>query len=372
MLRVFGPVIPGNYATALYLEAHPWYGFFHVPRSSAWIKTDEYINQIAINELGLRDREIGYEKPAGTRRILVLGDSFVEGAQVPFDSMLTRRLAAELCGSSLDTTCEVINAGVSGWGTAQELVYLRHEGLRYQPDAIVLIFYTGNDVPNNTERIKRTEGGPRKPTFELTDHGELREVPFRARALREEEWLDTLRRTSLLFAALDRAIFVDVAGRLANEPLDDVSDDSEHQLVLHELPVYSARVPERWEAAWTITEALISAVSNEAERAGVPFLLVDAPTKWEIYSDDWESMKQRNGLPSSGWNMDGPRRRLASFASRAGIEWLDLRPAMDAAADGPRLYFHQDIHWTSEGHRVAAAQVARALLQQSAAATPIR
>src|SRR4051812_25159 len=40
---------------------------------------------------------------------------------------------------------EALNAGVDGWTTLNELAWLKAEGLRYEPDLIVLMFYTGND-----------------------------------------------------------------------------------------------------------------------------------------------------------------------------------------------------------------------------------
>lgn len=98
---------------------------------------------LSINSHGLRDREYTYEKPSGMRRVLVLGDSFAWGYGVGdediFSKVLERRFESE------GRAWQVINTGVSGWGTDQQYLFLTGEGFRYQPDVVVLALYLLND-----------------------------------------------------------------------------------------------------------------------------------------------------------------------------------------------------------------------------------
>jgi lysophospholipase L1-like esterase len=125
-----------------------------------------------INSKGLRaDREYPYEKPAGVKRIVCIGDSFTAGYEVDLEDCFTRVLEREL--NAPGRAVEVLDAGVSGFGTAEELLYLERELIRYQPDVVVVSFY-GNDLMDNV----------RSDLFGL-DHGELvtrhdRYVPFGA------------------------------------------------------------------------------------------------------------------------------------------------------------------------------------------------
>jgi len=100
-------------------------------------------NSLTINSLGLRGREYRYQKPAGIRRILVLGDSFTWGYGVGDEDVFTEVLQRRLQSQGRDT--QVINTGVSGWGTGQQYLFLKSEGFRYQPDVVVLAFYLLND-----------------------------------------------------------------------------------------------------------------------------------------------------------------------------------------------------------------------------------
>ena len=81
-LRMFGPILPGNYTSGPYLERHPIYGFFHIPGYEGWQHSSEYFARVRFNALGLRDPRQSYEKPPNTFRILLLGDSFMEAVQV--------------------------------------------------------------------------------------------------------------------------------------------------------------------------------------------------------------------------------------------------------------------------------------------------
>ena len=64
-LRLFGPILPGNYTSGAYLERHPVYGFFHVRGYEGWQHSNEYFARVRFNQLGLRDPRDRYEKPPG-------------------------------------------------------------------------------------------------------------------------------------------------------------------------------------------------------------------------------------------------------------------------------------------------------------------
>jgi len=353
-LRFFGPFLPGSYATNLYLEPHPIYGFFHVPNTTGWIRTPEFTARVDINSLGLREREFGYERLGNARRVLVLGDSFVEGAQVSVESLVTRQLEYLLAQAGGESY-QVINGGVGAWGTAQEYLQLKTEGPLYHPDVVVVVFYTGNDVSNNGVRIKRNTGTLRKPYFDVGSDGSLKLLAYRPKAVPDESATDRLRRGSLLFGVFDSTV-------LRGAHVDD-DDSAEEQLVRYELPVFSTRSNQAWDDAWRVTEGLLSALHDEAVASGVTFLLVNVPTKWEVYPQDWEGLRQQFGLNAEAWDLDGPSQRLAELTTRNEIPYVDLREPLAKAKGGERLYFQHDIHWTPAGHATAARAIAERLLR---------
>ena len=58
MLRLFGPVIPGNYETGVWAEGHPVVGHFHIPGAAAWVHEPEFTTYLRFNQFGLRGPEI--------------------------------------------------------------------------------------------------------------------------------------------------------------------------------------------------------------------------------------------------------------------------------------------------------------------------
>jgi len=96
------------------------------------------------NSLGFRDREHEAQKPKGTYRILILGDSITQGWMIAsrddiFSAVLENRLIA--AGQPV----EVLNFGVNGYHTRQEVETLRQKGLQFEPD-LVIVAYCVNDM----------------------------------------------------------------------------------------------------------------------------------------------------------------------------------------------------------------------------------
>ncbi len=136
-------------------EYDPLLGTRHVAGKTGWWTQEdrEFTVPVRINEQGWRDVTHSVEKPPGVFRILVLGDSFAEALQVPLEAAFPRVLEAEL-NRQAPRKVEVINTGVSGFGTAGQVLLLRRDGARYQPDLVLLAFYPGNDVMNNSPELE--------------------------------------------------------------------------------------------------------------------------------------------------------------------------------------------------------------------------
>lgn len=99
-----------------------------------------------ISSQGLRDREFTLPKPPGVRRIVAIGDSVTYGLGVRIEDTFSKQLES-LFNSRPEAgknPVEVLNMGVNGYKTAQEVEHLRVNGLRFEPD-LVLLTYNLND-----------------------------------------------------------------------------------------------------------------------------------------------------------------------------------------------------------------------------------
>jgi len=112
---------------------------------------------VAINSKGLRDAEHAYEKSDSTFRILLLGDSITMGWGVPQDQIYADILEVQLNRNPPLPDVkkfEVINAGVGNYNTSHELFYLESEGLKYNPDMVMVCFFINDgEIINAPEAI---------------------------------------------------------------------------------------------------------------------------------------------------------------------------------------------------------------------------
>lgn len=99
----------------------------------------EFDYRFSTNSRGFRGREFALQKAPGTQRIICVGDSFTWGTGVNDAETYPAVLEEELKAS--DQHVEVLNAGVRSWGVSQYYVWTRHEGLRYQPDVVVVTLF---------------------------------------------------------------------------------------------------------------------------------------------------------------------------------------------------------------------------------------
>jgi Flp pilus assembly protein TadD/lysophospholipase L1-like esterase len=95
------------------------------------------------NSHGQRDRERKLEKPEGVTRVIILGDSVVEGYGLRESETIPRRLE-ELYP---DGSTEVLNFGVSAYCTLAEIELLEVKGIQFDPDVVILVFVE-NDFDN--------------------------------------------------------------------------------------------------------------------------------------------------------------------------------------------------------------------------------
>jgi hypothetical protein len=97
-----------------------------------------------INEHGMRGGPVTIDKPAGTRRIIVLGDSYAFGFGVDEAETISAQLEAALRDRHAEL--QVLNMGVPGYQTGQEERVLRRDGMRFCPDLVVLVYYANDNV----------------------------------------------------------------------------------------------------------------------------------------------------------------------------------------------------------------------------------
>lgn len=356
----------------IFVEHDSLLGWRNSPNRTGRISTDEYVRDLAYNERSMRGPVRPYEKPEGTYRIVLVGDSFVDGYTEELGDRVGDVLERLLNQDAPGRPVEVISLGAGGYSTDQELLWLESEGLRYQPDLVVLLFYANDIWYNVTDRYWR--GG--KPMFALRgDSLALTGVPVplpgaeppppQGAFARVNRWV---RANSKLYWLLARFVqnqprLYGLAVRigLTGPSPEMVFDAGRGEVIAGEFSVFLRDPPPEVEQAWKVTDALVARMRDDAMAAGAEFLAFLVPFRGGIYTqgDDVRSEPGESGTIDAS----AVERRFARTCVTESLACIDPTDAFKAEAermraDGERLYYRYDWHWNRNGHALAAGILA--------------
>ena len=139
---------------------HPLLGYDGLPN----VRGRFHGQTVTHNSQGNRGDEVGFEKPAGVKRVVVIGDSQAWGYGVADDETIPARLS-KLLNEGGGARYEVVNLGVGGYGTDQAFLKYLVQGRRYAPDIVVLTVFKNDPVEN----ARTVAWGVEKPRFYLVD-----------------------------------------------------------------------------------------------------------------------------------------------------------------------------------------------------------
>jgi len=319
----------------------------------------EFDVQVRINSDGLRDREYLLEKPPNVHRILVFGDSFAEGWGVPIDRGICDRLESELRSEDESgTEYEVLNFGVAGYGTDQELLLFRQQGVRYNADEVVVLFYA-NDLWNNQSRTGIGIEGGHKPYFGISGSGEvvLQGVPVKKNRywdFQEGTWVPPASRRLQRYLFDHWHTFALVAKAFRPSPVPTTKQ------ALYYQGLYGRTETATGKAGWRLTRALLVEFQRVVAATGARMHLVYIPAIVQVEEENWQFKRQLYGLAGDDFELSKPNRLLGAMAADHEISFIDLTQTFVAAA-GERILYYRDSHWNEDGHALAARLVAEHL-----------
>ncbi|TAN44932.1 MAG: hypothetical protein EPN22_04705 [Nitrospirae bacterium] len=339
-------------------------GWLNKPLVDGEIRVSKHANEFfhrRHNNQGLRmQKDTAYEKPAGIRRILLIGDSFFWGYGVN-----DKEVISEVLQNKFGKGVEALNGSVTGYGTDQELLWLTEEGLKYKPDIVVLGFFPYNDIEEIAASI--IYGYP-KPFFNL-EGGRLmlKNVPVpdtRETRRKGFEEPTTLWGRLKKFLRHNTHIYPFAASRLnSNKTLRQFFIDTgiaeEYTWDLPGVAFYKLSDKEK---AMDLSDALLLELRKVSEGAGAKFLLVFIPRKESLAKSSGDNVTR--GVRE--WN-DNARRYLKDFTSEHKLAFIDLLPVLRSYNErGVALYHVKDYdnHWNAEGHRIAAEEIFNSLKQR--------
>ncbi len=355
----------------------------HPPRVHEIRRNVEFTYEFATNDRGLRYRNLPLEKPKGTYRVFVAGDSMTEGLGVSqgesFSALLERRFAPK-------RQIDFINGGLGGTGVLEYGRLFLSWGVAYQVDALLVAVFA-NDVANADPGVRPEALLLRREGDEF--FGPIPERSFAKRVL-HAVWPRIYTRLYQLKATSERrnlTMTSDLVGTISAEARrrgipeaeiniwktrlpPDLVVSVNQQLMEADILSYGLLTPSHWtdsldidtpvaKARFRSMRAMLDRIVEEARRREIEVALVYLPDRLQY------DPQSHLGNPAE---LTGVRFRrewlaedstiqieLARWSRERGIAFLDLTPTFRAwAGDRTTLTYRVDGHWTPAGHRVAA------------------
>ncbi len=311
----------------------PEVGFLYEPGAEIrWTNGLDFWTTQRANSLGFADHEPVIPKPAGTFRILLIGDSFVEALQVPPEQKLQSLLGNALRRQFPEGKYDVVAMGYAGTGQANQLPFIEQYNEKIKADLVVLLF-VDNDFADNSPLLESVRRGwhpdyPPMLFFRIGSTGRCQRVEISPDyAHRQVPGATEAGRVKVL-----RSLSPEYRRKLEGwdpekDPMDSVFFSE-------------GTLPLVFEEAVELTRCAFAAWKRRAEQDG--FQLIVLAT---------DNVTKGPGMRNPKY---GQIYRLQMIAQELHLPLLDLYPIF-LNRGGPELArWKHDAHWNPTGHRWAS------------------
>jgi len=301
------------------------------------------------NSLGLKDFEIA-PKTADTFRVICVGDSMTAGFRLSIENSYPKKLEQCLRNRHPEASVEVINFGVNGYGTLQELSRMREKGYALDPDLVILQIYPENDVPGNLRMV-----GKHMRSTHVERHEQLDEMLAQLTFARRCK--NFLRRYS------HAVVLVDKRWRILKQRL------AQHTAIAQREPKYPVVPGRPWsletslkeyypelEEGWQITENAVRELRDECRARRIVLHAFVIPAKFELTEMMVATIMRDLEVPNPDiYDFSTNWRRVMKMLERLEIPHIDLRAKILDTDRPEQLYLVGDGHLNLRGNEFLAS-----------------
>jgi len=297
------------------------------------------------NSFGLRSPEVAVPKPAGTFRILLLGDSFTFGFRADNEVVFARQLEQRLRTAGFPSV-EVVNAGVLSYCPLLEYLQYRHHLHVLQPDLVVLNFDM-SDVQDHLEYSRSLVSSSEGVPLFVTEPS-LGKPPSWMPGLLSFQWV---------------ARYVTAVRRRREAAVEGVPfarDQDRYLWALDGGPEMDREVQS--------TLAPIVNLADLLAHNGIPLLLATYPQPWQVSADatPLPPIRDQYAIGKNRVHLnDRPFRKLEAFAAAHRLALINATGAFRKESNPASLYLASDFHFTARGHALYAQVLASYIAEQA-------
>ena len=315
------------------------------------------------NELGFRFPDLPVEKPAGTRRVVLLGDSMTAAWQVEEEKTAARVLQRILNEDNEGDRWEVLNFGVPAAGTGPEYVLYRELARRFDPDVVLCVFFAGNDLGDNSIRLTQRK----RIYFDLDENEELVQLPYPSLGTRFKEVLNEYSRLYVWQKETLKALKAKPVIAKADATLEECHAWHGDSIRASEWIFFTGE-DERTAHAWAVTRAVIHTLAGEVAKDDHAFAMVLLPCSQQVHDDEFAYLRTVARELGDQFDPLHPSRQLAEICAEVNVPFVDLIPGFRVAAPSRSelvreewLFFNGRGHLNEHGNEIFGRLLAGAV-----------
>lgn len=323
-LRLARPQIFEMHPPGMYV-LDPDVGYVLTPGFEGDLHRSEFQTHFTTGQSGLRRADPRPRQP-NTVRVLILGDSLTWGFGVADEETFVVRLETLLATTYPELDIQVLNGGVPGYSTADQLAFLQSRGARLKPDLVIVQFLSVNDLQDNRTPASTwatIQDGMLAHRAPVSEKGAVSSLPFRMRL-----WLRT-------------------NSHLARFAFDTIGYQGARFGILRQVDVLGEENFSK-EDAQVGTELLVQ-IARTATELGAQSLFLYTTGQAQIIQDSYERPRSASVVENA--------------AQQALVPWVDAAQQLQQRPDRYQLYYAMDGHWTPAGHRAMAEILADELME---------
>lgn len=306
----------------------------------------EFMNKMQLNNFGSHDaKDYDEEKAEDSCRIILIGDSITEGAQVNVDKTFSHLLEKMLNGhykintsdNALKKVYETYNLGVSGYGTAQEFLMLKEFALKYKPDIVILGVAVLNDIRNNVFALDKDKTKP----YAIIKNDNIEFTQF------------VVAKNTFLKGLAKKSNFI----KHVNAMLLNIKKGYKikYGMAANDYFIYNINRTAEYEEGFEITKRLILEMDKIIKEKDIKLIIVFFHTKEVVDNELWNQIIKEYKIKKYEADLEMPFNEFEAFCNENNLICINtLREARKIEPVPTDLHYPIDGHLNKKGHRFIA------------------
>ena len=299
------------------------------------LKTNEYDIFFQTNSIGLRDNDELVKKDSNEIRIMNLGDSFIQAAQLDIDNTMTYKLERLLDSLIQNKKINVYNVGTSGCGPEYQKKFLEQNIKKFELDYLFYFPYIGNDIIT-LSKLKKNYGTKMESLF-----NSLMSMP--------RQYSKLIDFVCLRLPGFAEAEMRGPMGR-PTQPFDGLPETESANILLKTGNTYKKNA---YNELWIQLDDIIEICNKN----NVDLFVFIIPTKEQVDEEMLYETLSFYKLKRESIELYKPQSLIGNFLKERNIKYYDLSDTLINANVAQKTYFDFDSHWNKYGNDVVSKYI---------------